>query len=75
MAVVAMRGTPDLRASPAVLSAEAFADVVRNGARMARGMPAFKGLSDAQLESLRHYLHLRQQSELALDRISAETNQ
>jgi len=55
---------PDLRASPIVLSAESFADVVRNGALLENGMPAYSNMSDETLEALRHYL--RQQAELAL---------
>lgn len=56
---------PDLRASPILASSEAFADVVRNGGRMANGMPAYRHLSDEQLLKIRHYV--RQQAESALD--------
>ena len=56
---------PDLRASPVVLSAEAFDEVVRKGGRRARGMPSYSNLSDNQLEALRHFI--RAQAELALD--------
>ena len=55
---------PDLRASSVVLSSEAFASVVRDGARRSLGMPSYESLSDAQLEALRHYI--REQAELAL---------
>ena len=54
---------PDLRASGAVLSAAAFAAVVRGG-RSARGMPDYPELTDQQLTALRHYI--RQQAELEL---------
>ncbi|MCZ6658623.1 MAG: PQQ-dependent dehydrogenase, methanol/ethanol family [Gammaproteobacteria bacterium] len=55
---------PDLRASPIVLSAEAFEEVVRSGGARALGMPSFSNLSDNQLSELRHYI--REQAELAL---------
>ena len=55
---------PDLRASPVVLSHEAFSEVVRGGARRDRGMPSYETLSDDQLQTLQHYL--REQAELAL---------
>lgn len=55
---------PDLRASPAVLSAETFAEVLRGGARRSRGMPSFTSLTDEQLLAVRHYV--REQAELAL---------
>ena len=55
---------PDLRASPIVLSADAFEGVVRSGERRALGMPSFSNLSDNQLKELRHYI--REQAELAL---------
>ena len=56
---------PDLRASPIVLSADAFAEVVRNGALRSRGMPSYANLSDEHLEMLRHFI--RQQAELSLE--------
>ncbi|HIG43323.1 MAG: PQQ-dependent dehydrogenase, methanol/ethanol family [bacterium] len=55
---------PDLRTSPMILSEEAFADVVRNGAKRAFGMPSYPALSDSHLNSLRHYI--REQADLAL---------
>ena len=55
---------PDLRASPAVLSAEAFENIVRGGTRAARGMPGFPELTDGELIALRHYI--RSQAEAAL---------
>ena len=55
---------PDLRASPLVAWDDAFAEVVRNGARMQNGMPRFRHLSDEQLLKIRHYL--RREAEKAL---------
>jgi quinohemoprotein ethanol dehydrogenase len=55
---------PDLRASALVGSAEAFAEVVRNGALQKNGMPVFAHLSDEQLLRLRHYV--RREAEKAL---------
>jgi len=62
---VASGGAPDLRASPLVLSAPAFAQVVRDGILEAKGMPRFAELSDAELTSLRHYLRARARESLA----------
>ena len=56
---------PDLRASPIVLSDEAFANVVRDGGRRIKGMPSFENLSDQQLHALQHYI--REQAELQLN--------
>lgn len=47
---------PDLRASPIPFDKASFADVVRGGARVGMGMPAFPDMSDEQLEGLRHYI-------------------
>jgi quinohemoprotein ethanol dehydrogenase len=47
---------PDLRASPIVLSAEAFASVLSGGARREMGMPAFEELTPEDLDGLRHYI-------------------
>ena len=55
---------PDLRASPVVLSATAFEDVVRRGTRVNRGMPRFPELTDSELTAIRHYI--RQQADEAL---------
>jgi quinohemoprotein ethanol dehydrogenase len=63
---VASGGAPDLRASPLVLSAPAFAQVVRGGILEAKGMPRFAELSDADLTSLRHYLRARARESLAV---------
>jgi quinohemoprotein ethanol dehydrogenase len=50
---------PDLRASPVPLSAEAFREVVKNGAMLSKGMPKYEELTDDQLESLRHFIRQR----------------
>jgi quinohemoprotein ethanol dehydrogenase len=50
---------PDLRASRMALSPVAFATVVRDGSLLLRGMPQFGELSDAELDSLRHYIRAR----------------
>lgn len=50
---------PDLRASTIALDAEGFSAVVRDGALVARGMPGHPGMTDAQLEALRHYIRQR----------------
>ncbi len=55
---------PDLRASHLIVSAEAFASVVREGSRAVGGMPAYADFSDDRLLALRHYI--RRQAELAL---------
>jgi len=55
---------PDLRASAIPLSAEAFAEVVRNGALRSRGMPSYSNFSDEHLEMLRHFI--RQQANIGL---------
>jgi quinohemoprotein ethanol dehydrogenase len=47
---------PDLRASGVVLSETGFADVVRGGARLPKGMPTYHDLTDEQLLALRHYI-------------------
>ena len=57
--VVAGGNAPDLRASPVPLSAASFAAIVRDGALVSRGMPQFAELSDAQLESLRHFVRAK----------------
>jgi quinohemoprotein ethanol dehydrogenase len=58
---------PDLRASSVVLSQDAFAEVVRAGAKRPRGMPSFGNLSDEQLLALRHYIREQAQLELKQD--------
>jgi quinohemoprotein ethanol dehydrogenase len=50
---------PDLRASPIVLSAKAFDNIVRDGTRQFRSMQKYSTLSDADLLALRHYIRQR----------------
>lgn len=50
---------PDLRASPMILSREAFAEVVSKGAMIRQGMPPFTDLSDQMAEDIRQYLRKR----------------
>jgi len=64
MEAIAGGAAPDLRASAAVLDAEMFDRIVRGGALTANGMPRFADLTDAELESLRHYV--RERAEAAL---------
>ena len=64
MGVVAGGIAPDLRASPVLLSPEAFAHVVRDGALSDRGMPRFAELNDAQLDALRHFVRQKARSDL-----------
>ena len=47
---------PDFARSSIPLSAEAFEEVVRNGALVAQGMPRFGELSDAELGALRQFI-------------------
>jgi quinohemoprotein ethanol dehydrogenase len=63
--VVAGGIAPDLRASPVLLTAAGFAAIVRGGALVSRGMPQFAELSDAQLDSLRHFVRARARESLA----------
>jgi quinohemoprotein ethanol dehydrogenase len=65
MGVVAGGIAPDLRASAVPLSAENFVHIVRDGALQARGMPRFPELTDAQLDSLRHFFRLKAREALA----------
>ncbi len=54
--LVAGGQAPDLRASLVVLSDVAFATVVRDGSRLARGMPAYPELTEQQLLAMRHFI-------------------
>ena len=47
---------PDLRASRVPLKSEAFAAVVRDGARVKRAMPSFAHLTELELNAIRHYI-------------------
>jgi quinohemoprotein ethanol dehydrogenase len=53
---------PDLRASPIPLVDALFADVVRDGSRIGRGMPAFSNFTDQHLKALQHYFRSRVRS-------------
>ena len=53
---VAGGGAPDLRASPVVLSHEAFVEVVLGGGRRQMGMPQFSNLSEIEAGALQHYI-------------------
>jgi quinohemoprotein ethanol dehydrogenase len=64
-AAIAGGGAPDLRASPITLSPMAFAQVVQGGILQIRGMPRYAELSDADLNSLIHYLRARARESLA----------
>jgi quinohemoprotein ethanol dehydrogenase len=52
---------PDLRASPAILSSEAFAAIVKQGALKQQGMPPFDDLGDPLIEDIRQYVRHRAQ--------------
>ena len=65
MGVVGGGIAPDLRASPVMLSAEALAHVVRDGSLRQRGMPSFPDFTDAQIESLQHFVRQKARADLA----------
>lgn len=65
MGVVGGGIAPDLRASPVLLSQEAFTHVVREGSLVARGMPAFPELDDAQLQAIMHFVRQKARADLA----------
>jgi len=50
---------PDLRFSPAIVDADAFRSIVKDGALRANAMPAYAQMTDEVLESIRHYLRFR----------------
>jgi quinohemoprotein ethanol dehydrogenase len=52
---------PDLRYSPAIVSADAFKAIVQGGALKLNGMPPFPQIQDEQLELIRDYLRFRAQ--------------
>lgn len=56
VAAVAAGGAPDLRESALPLDKAAFAAVVREGSLLQRGMPKFDGISDGDLDAIRHYV-------------------
>ncbi len=65
LAAVAGGYAPDLRASPAVLSATTFASIVRGGALESRGMPRFAELGPSELADLRAFIRARAQEPAA----------
>jgi quinohemoprotein ethanol dehydrogenase len=63
-AALAGGNAPDLRASPLLLTHDAFASLLRGKSLVARGMPQFDELTDTEIEQLRHFV--RQQADAAL---------
>ena len=59
---------------PVLLSPEAFAHVVRDGALSPRGMPRFAELSNAQLEALIHFVRRTARDDLAAARAKSATH-
>src|SRR5262249_22548459 len=57
-------GAPDLRRSSVPLSKDALSAIVRDGALIQNGMPAFSELTDEELVSIQHYI--RQQARTAI---------
>jgi hypothetical protein len=47
---------PDLRASAVVTQTDVFAQIVRDGTRANRGMPAYAAFTEKELTALQHYL-------------------
>jgi len=50
---------PDLRESAVILSAKAFAKIVKHGGLREQGMPQFQDLSDSEVSDIRQYLRAR----------------
>jgi quinohemoprotein ethanol dehydrogenase len=64
---------PDLRASAIPLDQRLFTSVVKNGANVKMGMPAFPDMTDENLKALRHYIRkVARESLVGLD--SSEEN-
>lgn len=57
--VIAKGMAPDLRASPIAVNKEAFALIVRDGAKVNMGMPAYKDLTDEELNALMHFISMK----------------
>ena len=53
---IAAGQAPDLRTSAAILMADSFAAIVRDGALVPRGMPRFEELTERELADLREYI-------------------
>ena len=71
---------PDLRASPIPLNKAAFASVVRDGAKVQFGMPAFPDITDEELEGLQHFIRQRAKETATsydelIEAVSVEINQ
>ncbi len=56
---------PDLRASAVPFSEAAFAEVVRDGARVDMGMPQYPNMTDQDLRALRHFIRKTARDNLA----------
>ncbi|QIG79653.1 PQQ-dependent dehydrogenase, methanol/ethanol family [Stakelama tenebrarum] len=66
---------PDLRQSPYITDADAFAAVVQEGALLSSGMPGFPELTDGEVAAIRQFLRARAQqmpAELAAAREAAK---
>ena len=50
---------PDLRASIIPTQLEAFREIVKDGARVDKGMPSFPEITDEKLKALQHYIRQR----------------
>ncbi|WP_238995519.1 PQQ-dependent dehydrogenase, methanol/ethanol family [Sphingomonas solaris] len=57
--MIAGGAAPDLRKAPTPMDADAFYQVVHEGALMERGMGRFDNLTTAELEGLRHFIRQR----------------
>ncbi len=55
---------PELRSSIIPTEMESFRDIVKNGARVDKGMPAFPDITDEQLKALQHYIRQRAEQTL-----------
>jgi quinohemoprotein ethanol dehydrogenase len=70
---VSAGNAPDLRASAVPLSEQAFAQVVREGTLLDKGMPRFAEFDDAKLNAVRQYIRSRAE-DLRAHPIPAVTN-
>ncbi len=57
--VIAGGNAPDLRASAIPLEFDAFAKLLRSGALLDQGMPAFPELTDSEIRSLQHFIRAK----------------
>jgi len=65
---------PDLRESAIVLDADAFRQVVKEGALLSKGMPRWPGLTDDQLDAIRAYVRAGARKELERQAATKTTN-